>query len=63
MSNGSGDFGFGKSNVLSEMQKCLVFERKLEIFVRINEWRVENKRLGILSDLTDTWTPEQVNVF
>ena len=45
--------------VLSEMEQRLVFERKMEIFQRIREWRFENERLGIAPDLTDTWTPEQ----
>ena len=37
----------------------LVFERQMEIFQRIAEWRLENERLGFAPNLTDTWTPEQ----
>jgi hypothetical protein len=48
-----------RQNVLNELEERLVFERKLEIFLRIKEWRLENERLGIVPDLTDTWTPEQ----
>ena len=42
-------------NVLNELEERLVFERKMEIFLR----RLENKQLGIVPDLTDTWTPKQ----
>ncbi len=46
-------------NVLNELEECLVFERKMEIFLRIKKWHLENEQLGIVPDLTDTWTPEQ----
>ena len=29
------------------------------IFQRIREWRIENEQLGLATDLTDTWNPEQ----
>ncbi len=41
-------------NVLNELEERLVFERKMEIFLRIKEWRLENEQLGIVPDLTDT---------
>ena len=47
------------SNTLSEAEQRLVFGRKMEIFQRIREWRIENERLGLVADLSDTWTPEQ----
>ena len=47
------------SNTLSEAEQRLVFEKKMEIFQRIREWRIENERLGPVADLSDTWTPEQ----
>ncbi len=31
----------------------------MEILQRVREWHLENKRSGIVSNLTDTWTPEQ----
>ncbi len=40
-----------------------VLERKIKILQRVREWRLENKRLGIVSNLTDTWTPEQRDRF
>ncbi len=43
---------------MSETEQ-LIFERQLEISQRIHEWRLENKRLGMMPNLTDTWTPEQ----
>jgi hypothetical protein len=45
--------------LLNEVEQRLLFERKLEIFRRITEWRVENEQLGLTADFTDTWTPEQ----
>ena len=49
----------GSQSVLNEMEQCLVFERQMEIFQRIMEWRLESEHLGLAPDLTDTWTPEQ----
>ena len=46
-------------SVFNESEKRLLFERKMEIFVRIRGWRLENERLGLIPELTDTWTPEQ----
>ena len=46
-------------NVFNELEECLVFEKRMEIFLRIKEWRLENARLGLVPNLTDTWTPEQ----
>ena len=45
--------------VLNERAQEMVFERKLEIVCRVAEWRIENERLGLAADVTDTWTPEQ----
>ena len=36
-------------NTLSEAEQRLVFEKKMEIFQRIREWRIENERLGLVS--------------
>ena len=46
-------------NTLSEAEQRLVFEKKMEIFQRIREWRIENERLWLVADLSDTWTQEQ----
>ena len=45
--------------VLDEHEQELVFDKKVEIICRIAEWGMENERLGLVADLTDTWTPEQ----
>ena len=42
---------------LTEEEQRLVFERKLEIFQRIAQWRAENQELGLSSDISDNWTP------
>ena len=53
----------GSQSVLNEMEQRLVFERQMEIFQRIMEWRLENEQLGLAPDLTDTWKPEQREAF
>ena len=53
----------GSQSVLNEMEQRLVFERQMEIFQRIREWRSENEQLGLAPDLTDTWPPEQREAF
>ena len=45
--------------VLNEREQEMVFERKMEFLCRVVEWRMENERVGLAADLTDTWTPEQ----
>ena len=47
------------ANVLSDEQRRVLFERRMQIFLRIQQWREENERLGLAPDLIDTWTPEQ----
>ena len=54
MSNVKRTFGVGESKRVDEMEQRLVFERQMEIFQRIMEWRLENEQLGLASDLTDT---------
>ena len=44
---------------LNEEEQRLVFERRLQIFQRIHEWREENKNLGLEPAISDFWTPEQ----
>ena len=39
-------------NVLTDEQRRVLFQRRMQIFLRIHQWRDKN-------DLTDTWTPEQ----
>jgi hypothetical protein len=40
--------------MLNEVEQRILFERKLEIFRRITEWR--NEQLGLTADFTDTGT-------
>ena len=51
------------ANVLTDEQRRVLFERRMQIFLRIHQWREENERLGLAPDLTDTWTPEQREQF
>ena len=48
-----------RTHLLNEEEQRLVFERRLQIFQRIHEWREENKKLGLEATISDFWTPEQ----
>ena len=48
-----------RTHFLNEEERRLAFERRLRIFLRIHEWREENKRLGHEPTISDSWTPEQ----
>ena len=48
-----------RTHLLNEEEQRLVFERRLQIFQRIHEWREENQKLGIEPAILDFWTPEQ----
>ena len=48
-----------RTHLLNEEEQRLVFERRMQIFQRIHEWREENKKLGIEPAISDFWTPEQ----
>ena len=45
--------------LLNEYEQGLLFERKVEIMCRLAEWGMENQQLGLVANITDTWTPEQ----
>ena len=45
--------------LLNEYEQGLVFERKVEIMCRLAEWEMENEQLGLVANISDTWTPEQ----
>ena len=46
-------------NVLTDEERRVLFERRMQIFLRIHQWLEENEGLGLAPDLTETWTPEQ----
>ena len=48
-----------RTHSLNEEEQRLVFERRLQIFLRIYEWREENKRLGLEPAISDSWTPNR----
>ena len=52
-----------RMHALTEQEQRLVFERQMGIFQRIAEWRMENERMGLVPDISDTWTPEQREAF
>ena len=45
--------------MLSKYKQGLLFERKVEIICHTAEWGTENEQLGLVANLSDTWTPEQ----
>ena len=45
--------------VLSNYEQDLLFERKVEIICRTAEWGMENEQVGLVANLSDSWTPEQ----
>ena len=47
------------ANSLTDEQRHLLFEQRMQIFLCIHQWWEDNERLGLAPDLTDTWTPEQ----
>ena len=52
-----------RMHLLNEEERRLVFERRMQIFFRIRDWREENKKLGLEPTISDHWTPEQRESF
>ena len=48
-----------RTRPLTEEEQRLVFERKLEVFQRIGQWRAENQQVGLSPNISDSWTPAQ----
>ena len=44
---------------LTDLERDLLFEKKIEIMSRLLRWEMENERYGIAANLTDPWTSEQ----
>ena len=56
-----------RTHPLNEEEQRLVlerlFERRPQIFLRIHEWREENKKFGLEPTISDTWTLDQREKF
>ena len=50
-------------NALTDEERRALFERRMQIFFRIREWREENKKLGLEPTISDSWTPQQRESF
>ena len=50
-------------NVLTDEERREMFERRMQIFHRIREWRQQNQEFGLEPTISDTWTPEQRETF
>ena len=49
--------------LLNEYEQSLVFERKVEIMCRVAEWGMENEQLGLVTNISDTWTRNNAKGF
>lgn len=47
------------SFALNEFEQQLLFKRKREIESRLEDWRGENRQIGLWTNITDSWTTEQ----
>ena len=50
-------------NALTDEEWRALFERLIQIFFRIREWKEENKKLGLKPTISDNWTPQQRESF
>ena len=50
-------------NALTDEQRRALFERRMQIFFQIRNWREENKKLGLKPTISDTGTPQQRESF
>ena len=48
---------------LNEYEQARAYERNIEIVSRILQWRNENEQLGLTTEISDSWTPEQRRQF
>ena len=52
-----------RTHSLNEEERRALFERRMQVFFRIRDWREENKKLGLEPTISDQWTPEQRESF
>ena len=50
-------------NDLTDEERRALFERRMQIFFRIRDWREENKKLGLEPTISDDWTPQKRESF
>ena len=54
---------YASENNLTDEERRALFERRMQLFFRIRDWREENKKLGLEPTISDYWTPEQRESF
>ena len=54
---------YASRNELSDEERRALIERRMQILIRIREWREENKKLGLEPTISDDWTPQQRESF
>ena len=54
---------YESKNALTDEERRVLFERRMQIFFRIHDWREENKKLGLEPTISDDWTPQQRESF
>ena len=50
---------YESKNALTDEERRALFERRMQIFFRIRDWREVNKKLGLEPTVSDNWTPQQ----
>ena len=54
---------YESKNALTDEERRALFERRMQIFFRIRDWREENKKLGLEPTISDDWSPQQRESF
>ena len=47
---------YAMKNALTDVERRALFERQMQLFYRIRDWREENKKLGVEPTISDTRT-------
>ena len=45
---------------MTNEERQALIERRIQIMIRMREWREENKKLGLEPTISDNWTPQQM---
>ena len=54
---------YASENDLTNEERRALIERRMEVLIRMREWREENKKLGLEPTISDNWTLEQRKSF
>ena len=54
---------YALENNLTDEERRVLFERRMQLFFRTREWREENRKFGLERTISGRWTPEQRKSF